>query len=88
MDLKTQLLLIFISFLFGVFYLLLFFKYKKNVIKNNIYQRFFSDFVFNFLFFLLFAIILYFLNNLTLHIYILLYFFLGVYMCYLYVNKD
>lgn len=88
MDLKTQLLLIFISFLFGVIYFYSFFRYKNFSLKFNILKKFLLDLGFNFIFFLIFAFILYMINNLTLHVYILLYFFLGIYICYINVNKD
>ena len=84
MELKIQVLLMFVSFLFGIIYCLAFKIYQKFFYK--IKYKILLDFIFNIFFFTLLSICLYLLNRLYLHIYMIFFFTLG--MCICYVNKK
>lgn len=83
MVLNIQLMLFFISFLFGFLYCFVFILYKKYIRNKN---YIITDFIYNVIFTLLFTYVIYKVNNLNLNYYILLAFLLGVFIAYLTVN--
>ena len=83
MVLNIQLMLFFISFLFGLLYCIFFILYKKYIRNKN---YIITDFIYNVTFTLLFTYIIYRVNYLNLNYYILLAFLLGFFIAYLTVN--
>lgn len=84
MNLKVQLIVISVSFLFAIIYCV-FFKYYKNYIRNNKF-KWITDLLYNFIFLLIFICLFYKINNLYLNYYMMIFFLLGFVIAYLTVN--
>jgi len=87
MNLKIQLISLFVSFLFGIF---LFFMFRMNykylfLVSNK--KKMFFNFIFCLDLSLLYFLILYYLNNGTLHLYFLLSIVLGFLLSYNFTKK-
>lgn len=87
MELKVQLLSLFVSFLFGIFLFLMFkLNYKYLFLSSN-KKKIFFNFIFCFDLSLLYFLILYYLNNGSLHLYFLLLIVFGFLLSYNFTKK-
>ena len=84
MNLNIQIIVILISFIFGVFYFLLFQIYKKYIRKDKL--KIITDFIFNLIITSIFMFVLYIVNNLYLNYYMIIFFCIGFVISYLTVN--
>ena len=84
MNLKIQIIVILVSFLFGFVYCTLFKYYKKYIMNSKF--KIISDFLYNFIFLLLFVLVFYKINYLFLTYYMTIFFSVGFLVSYLTVN--
>lgn len=87
MELKIQLLSLFVSFIFGIF---LFFMVKLNykyLFSSFNKKRIFFNFIFSLDFSLLYFLVLYYINDGILHLYFLLLIIFGFLLSYNFTKK-
>jgi len=87
MELKVQLLSLFVSFLFGIFLFFMFRMNYKYLFINSNKKKIFFNFIFCFDLSLLYFLILYYLNSGTLHLYFLLLILFGFLLPYNFTRK-